>query len=202
MMIKIYGDLESGNCYKVKMLLEFLGIAHEWIYIEVLRNENRTADFLKINPNGKIPVLALEDGTHLAESNAILFYLAQGTRYLPEDRLQKAQILQWQFFEQYEIEPHIAIARYWLYYLKDSVTYREQLEEKYIRGYAGLGVMEQHLATRQYLVGECLSIADISLYSYVHVAAEGNFDLAPYPSVRAWLRRIEAEPGFFPMRPK
>jgi glutathione S-transferase len=144
--------------------------------------------------------MEIEPGVHLAESNAILAWLAHGTRYLPEDRLLHARVLQWMFFEQYSHEPYIATSRYYLHFLKDPETYRAELERRRAPGLKALDVMEQHLAQAPYFVGERLTIADIALYAYTHVADEGGFDLAPYPAIRNWIGRIEQAPGYAPMR--
>ena len=189
-MLKLYDYLPSGNGYKVRLLLSQLGIRFGLVEKDILKGETRTSEFLAINPNGRIPVLELEDGRRLAESDAILFYLAEGTRFLPEERFARAEVLQWMFFEQYSHEPHIAVARFWTHYLGKAVD-----AEKIERGYQALDVMEQRLATRRFFVGERYTIADVALYAYTHVAHEGGFDLAAYPNVRAWLARIAAEPG-------
>ena len=186
----LYDFLPSGNGYKVRLLLSQLGIRFGLVEKDILKGETRTSEFLAINPNGRIPVLELEDGRRLAESDAILFYLAEGTRFLPEERFARAEVLQWMFFEQYSHEPYIAVARFWTHYLGKAVD-----AEKMERGYQALDVMERHLGTRRFLVGERYTIADVALYAYTHVAHEGGFDLAAYPNVRAWLARIAAEPG-------
>ncbi len=199
-MLTVYGDLESGNCYKVYLLLKLLGLAHRWVAVDILQGETRRPDFLALNPNGRIPLLTIEPGVHLAESNAILCYLADGTPYLPADRLLRARVMQWMFFEQYSHEPFIATSRYYLHFLKDRATYAAELEKRRAPGLAALGVMEQQLAHAPYLVGERFTIADIALYAYTHVAPEGDFDLAPFPAIRAWLARVADRDGFAPMR--
>ena len=194
-MFTVYGDLKSGNCYKVKLVLAQLGLAHEWVHVDILQTQNRTSAFLARNPNGKIPLLEIEPGTYLPESNAILHYLAEGTPLLPSARLERAQVLQWLFFEQYSHEPYIAVARYIVRYLGRPEEQEARLQEKMAPGHAALRVMEQHLSQRAFFVAERYSIADIGLYAYTHVAHEGGFDLAQYPAVRAWLERVKAQPG-------
>ena len=193
-MLKVYGDIQSGNCYKVKVLLCHLDEPHEWVHVDILKKETRTPDFLAMNPNGRIPLLVIKEGVYLAESNAILCYLADGTRFLPSDRLARAQVLQWLFFEQYSHEPYIATARYIIRYLGRPKEEEARLESRMAPGYAALGVMEKHLAVHQYFVSERYTIADIALYAYTHVAHEGGFDLSRFPAVNAWLERVRKEP--------
>jgi glutathione S-transferase len=199
-MLTLYDYLPSGNGYKVRLLLRLLGQPFELVERDILRGETRTPEFLRLNPNGRVPVLVLEDGTALAESDAILWYLAEGTPYLPEGRLERAQVLQWMFYEQYSHEPNIATTRFWLMHpeLLDDAR-RAQLATKRTLGYAALDVMETHLRERPYFVGGRISIADIALYGYTHVAAEGQFDLQPYVAVRAWLARVRERPGYVPI---
>lgn len=198
MSLTVYGDIYSGNCYKVKLLLCRLGIAHDWVPVDILAGESRTPEFLTLNPNGRIPVLVDADRV-LSESNAILHYLAHATVWLPTDPYAHAQVLQWQFFEQYSHEPCIATSRYIVRYLGSPPSRQAELEAKRDGGYAALGVMEQHLGERDYFVGTAPTIADISLYAYTHVAHEGGFSLANFPRVRAWLERITAAPGHVTM---
>jgi glutathione S-transferase len=198
-MLKVYGDLQSGNCYKVKLLLTHLEQPHEWIHIDILRKQTRTPEFLAMNPNGKIPLLLTEEGVPLAESNAILNYLADGTPYLPPERLARAQVLQWLFFEQYSHEPYIATARFIIRYLGRPEHQEARLQERMSPGYAALEVMEKHLATRSFFVAEQYTIADIALYAYTHVAHEGGFDLARFSAVRTWLQRVKQEPRHITM---
>ncbi|MBY0279901.1 glutathione S-transferase family protein [Candidatus Binatia bacterium] len=197
--MRLYDFLSSGNGYKVRLLLHQLGIPFERIEMDIVAGATRTPEFLAKNPNGRIPTLELPDGTFLAESNAILFYLADGTPLLPADRLPRAQVLQWMFFEQYSHEPNVATSRYWLHHLELTAERRAALAEKKRQGEAALQVMESHLATRTYFVGERYTIADIALYAYTHVADEGGFDLEPYPAVRAWLARVASQPGHVPI---
>jgi glutathione S-transferase len=197
-MLRLYDYLPSGNGYKVRLLLHQLGLAFELVQLDLSKGETRTPEFLRLNPNGRIPLLRLEDGSLLAESNAIQWYLSEGTALLPGSRLERAQVLQWMFFEQYSHEPYIAVLRHWL--LTGLTPERErQLAEKRERGVAALGVMEQHLAGRRFFVAERYSIADIALYAYTHVAHEGGFDLARFPAVRGWLERVREQPRHVPI---
>lgn len=198
-MFKVYGDKKSGNCYKVQLLLTQLGQPFEWIDVDIMKNESRTKEFLAKNANGKIPLLEIDANTHLAESNAIMCYLASGSDLLPADRLLNARVLQWLFFEQYSHEPYIATSRYIIQYLGRPAEMEATLAEKQPRGYAALDVMEQQLSENDFFVGGAYSIADIGLYAYTHVAHEGDFDLANYPAIRAWFGRVEGQDGFVAM---
>jgi len=193
-MYKVYGDYKSGNCYKVKLMLNLLGIPYQWVDIDILNGDTETPEFLAKNPNGKIPVLELEDGTCLWESNAILNFLADGSEFLPTEPRLRTQVLQWQFFEQYSHEPYIAVARFIQFYLNMPEDRLEEYKTTHKRGYKALKVMERQLQTTPHLVGEQYSIADIALYAYTHVAHEGGFDLTPYPAVQAWLKRVASHP--------
>ncbi len=193
-MYKVYGDHRSGNCYKVKLMLHLLGRDFEWVPVDILRGESREESFLKKNPNGKIPVLELEDGVCLWESNAILNYLAEGSEFLPIDARLRTQVLQWQFFEQYSHEPFIAVARFIKVYLGMPDDRLDEYAAKQLDGYRALDVMEQQLVRTPYLVGDRYSIADVALYAYTHVAEEGGFRLAEYPAIRAWLQRLASHP--------
>jgi glutathione S-transferase len=197
--MKVYGDIRSGNCYKIKLLAALIGIKHDWVPVDVMSGETRTADFLAKNPNGKIPVLELDDGRMLWESNAILNYLATDTVFLPKDSFLQAQVLQWQFFEQYSHEPYIAVARFIAKYLGLPEDRKEEYHAKQPGGHKALAVMESRLSAHPYLVGTHLSVADISLYGYTHVAHEGGFNLSGYPGIQAWLQRIRAEPSYVGM---
>ncbi|MGQ0655057.1 MAG: glutathione S-transferase family protein [Betaproteobacteria bacterium] len=189
--MKLYDDPRSGNGYKARLLLAHLGLAYRYLPVDILRGETRTTDVLAKNLHGRIPVLDLDDGTCLAESNAILYYLSQGSAYWPADRLEQAQVMQWMFFEQYSHEPNIATPRFWLVIKKLEMTpfNKELLAQKQKAGNQALGVMEQHLRTRGFFVGERSTIADIALYAYTHEAHEGGFDLAQYLSERLALAR-------------
>lgn len=197
-VLRLYDFHESGNGYKIRLLLHQLGIAYERIELDILKRETRTEEFLARNRNGRIPFLVLEDGTGLAESNAIQFYLAEGTPLLPDDRLARAQVLQWMFFEQYSHEPYIAVVRFWCF--SGQAEAREE-EIGLLRpgGYDALDVMEAHLACREFFVADRYTIADIALYAYTHVADEGGFDLEPYPAVRAWLARVRSQRRHIPI---
>lgn len=188
--MKIYGDIRSGNCYKIKLLTSILSIEHEWINVDILANETQATEFLRKNPNGKIPLLELDDGRCISESNAILNYLSEGSSLSSENAYEKAKILQWQFFEQYSHEPYIAVARFISKYLGLPNERKEEYKSKQVGGHKALKVMEEQLLQTDYLVGNRLSIADISLYGYTHVAGEGGFDLSGYPSIKKWLNRI------------
>ena len=197
--MKIYADIQSGNCYKVKLLTSLLDIEHDWITIDILAKETLTTSFLKKNPNGKIPLLELDDGRFISESNAILNYLAAGSSFLPSDRFENAKIQQWQFFEQYSHEPFIAVARFIALYLGLPDDRKADYESKHEGGYKALNVMEKQLQLTPYLIGNTLTTADISLYGYTHVAHEGGFDLSEYPAIQAWLKRIQANPKYVAM---
>ena len=194
-MLRLYDSSISGNAYKVRLLLALLGIEHERIELDLDAGDTRTGAFLAKNPNGRIPLLELNDGTFLCESNAIQFYLAEGTPYLPDDRLGRAQVLQWMFFEQYSHEPYIAVVRHWLHQGLSNERAAE-IEEKRERGYQALVLMQSHLAQREWFVGDTFTIADIALYAYTHVAGEGGFDLSGYPAVNAWLKRVGSVEGY------
>ncbi|WP_318513250.1 glutathione S-transferase family protein [Photobacterium leiognathi] len=186
----VYGDLQSGNCLKVKLLLSLLGIEHQWQHINILENETHTPEFLALNPNGKIPVVVLDDGRVLYESDAILSYFSEDTPHLPQDSFLKAKVFQWLFFEQYSHEPYIAVARYIQVYLGMPADRVEQYEALHAKGYKALDVMEQQLAQTPYLVGDAVTIADIALYAYTHVADEGGYDLRGYPHIKRWLKAV------------
>ena len=198
-MYKVYGDYRSGNCYKVKLMLHLLDQPYEWMPIDILKGETQSDAFLAKNPNGKIPVLELDDGTCLWESNAILNFLADGSAFLPSEPRLRTQVLQWQFFEQYSHEPYVAVARFIQLYQCLPEARRSEYEECHVRGHKALKVMEKQLQRTPYLVGENFSIADIALYAYTHVADEGGFDLAPYPAIRTWLARVASHPRYIGM---
>jgi glutathione S-transferase len=193
-MIEIFGDKYSGNCYKVKLLAHLLDMRYAWRHVDVVKRETRTEAFLKMNPNGKIPIVRLEDGRCLTESNAILNYFASDSEFLPEDNFARYQVLQWQFFEQYSHEPLIASSRYIVRYLGTPDERKAELESLRAGGYAALQLMDEHLTSNTYFVENRYSIADISLYAYTHVADEGGFSLDPFENIRAWISRIESHP--------
>ena len=197
--MKIYGDTQSGNCYKVQLVCQLLNIDHQWIDVDILAGDTKSDDFLKKNPNGKIPLLELDSGETLSESNAIINYLAFGSDLYPNDRLAQARVLQWQFFEQYSHEPFIAVARFINKYLGLPADKADEYAAKQTGGHKALQVMEQQLAQTPFLTGEKVTTADISLYAYTHVADEGGFELEAYPAIRAWLDRVAALPNFRPM---
>lgn len=194
--MKIYGDVNSGNCYKVKLLCSMLSIEYEWVDVDTLAGDTANPDFLTKNPNGKIPLLELPDGRCLCESNAIINYLAAGSALLPEDAFLLAKVQQWQFYEQYSHEPYIAVARFIAKYLGMPDERRGEFEAKQVGGYKALAVMASQLSKSPYLVGETISTADISLYAYTHVAHEGGFDLARYPAIIAWMERVTQQQGY------
>ena len=197
--MKVLGDIASGNCYKVKLALAQLDIEHQWQHINILEGATKSESFLRLNPNGKIPVLILDNDQVLSESNAIINYLAEGSSLLPSDRLDRARVLEWQFFEQYSHEPYIAVARFINKYLGMPEDRRAEFESKKKGGLKALRVMEKALEKTLFLVGDHYSIADISLYAYTHVAAEGGFDLSEFPAVNAWLMRVRQQPGHVTM---
>ena len=198
-MLTAWGMSSSGNCYKVKLALSQLALPHAWKEVDTTKGETRTAEYLAMNPNGQVPLMRMEDGGFLPESNAILWYLAEGSPLAPADRASRARALQWMFFEQYSHEPYVAVARFILYYLPADTPRRADLPRLQERGHKALGVMEAHLAREPFFAGGRYSVADISLYAYTHCAADGGFDLAPYPAVRAWLERVRAQPRHVPL---
>jgi glutathione S-transferase len=198
-MFTVYGMADSGNCYKVKLALEQLALPYRWVEVDTSRGETRSPEFLAMNANGKVPTLALEDGAFLPESNAILHYLAEGSRLLPEDRLGRARVLQWMFFEQYSHEPYVAVARAILRYQPPDSPRRAELPGLRERGNQALSVMEQHLRREPFFAAGRYSIADIALYAYTHCAADGGFVLDDFPSVSAWLDRVRSQPRHVPM---
>jgi glutathione S-transferase len=194
-VVRLYDSAVSGNCYKVRLMLSRLGIPFERIELSVEDRSNREEVIGRAaNPALRVPTLQLDDGRHLGESNAIIWYLAEGTDLVPSDRFERAQVLQWMFFEQYDHEPNIAVARFWMH-VRGTPPDPEALAAKQEGGRRALTAMEGHLATRDFLVGDRFTIADIALYAYTHVAHEGGIDVGPYPAVRAWLARVPAEPG-------
>lgn len=195
-IVTVYGMKASGNCFKVQLLLEQLGRPYRWVEINSAAGETRTPDFLAKNPNGKVPLLELADGRTLAESNAILCYLAEGSGLLPDDRWLRAQTMQWLFFEQYSHEPYIAVARFISGWLAHDHPRREELPRLRERGYQALDIMEGRLAQHDFLVDAGYGIADIALYAYTHEAPMGGVELVNYPAIQSWLARVESQPGF------
>jgi glutathione S-transferase len=193
--VLLYNSAVSGNCYKVRLLLAHLELPYETEDVSVVDRSGRAELLGELNPALRVPTLVLDDGRPLAESNAILWYLGDGTSYVPDDAYERAQVLQWQFFEQYSHEPYLAVVRFWLAYSGTPEKFADQIPARAKGGYAALDAMERHLDGRSFLVGDRYSIADISLYAYTHVAHEGDFDLEPYPAIRAWLDRVSAQPG-------
>jgi glutathione S-transferase len=198
MTVLLYDNRVSGNCYKVRLILSLLGIEFERRELSVVDHSDRAEVLGGLSPSLNVPTVVLEDGRPLAESNAILWYFADRTRHLPDDPYDRAQVLQWMFFEQYKHEPAIAVLRFWVAFSEDSHPAAD-IEAKRTAGRAALEAMERHLGDHEYFVGEHFTIADIALYAYTHVAPEGGFDLGPYPAVRAWLNRVAAQPGLIPI---
>jgi glutathione S-transferase len=193
--VRLYQYHPSGNCYKIRLLLNQLGLACERVDVDILKGESRTPEFLAINSNGRIPVLEV-DGQYLPESNAALFYLASGTPFLPADRMGQAQVLRWMFFEQYSHEPFIATIRFWVAFQRSAEKNAAEIQRRRPLGYAALAVMEDHLRHCDYFVNNTYSIADIALYAYTHVADEGGFELERFPHLQAWLARVQQQPGY------
>jgi glutathione S-transferase len=199
--VTVYGMRASGNCHKVALILGHLGRPYRWVEVDSAAGATRTPEFLARNPNGKVPLLEFADGRRLAESNAILVHLAEGSAYWPADAWQRAQVLQWMFFEQYSHEPYVAVARFIRHWLPADHPRRAELPRLLERGAQAFAVMEQRLASHDFLADAGYTVADMALYAYSHDAeAMGGFDLAPFPGVRAWLARVEAQPGFTPHR--
>ena len=199
-MITLYGMSSSGNCYKLQLLMAQLGREYEWVEIDVTRGENLSPEFLAMNDRGKIPVMKLDDGRTMSESNAILNYLAQGTPLLPDDEWERAKTLQWMFFEQYSHEPYIAVSRFIQKFLPADHPRRASLATLKPFGDEALAAMERHLGRLPWFGGERYTIADIALFAYTHIAEDGGFDLGAYPNVERWIKRVRMQPGFVPMR--
>ena len=197
--MRLYDSGVSGNCYKVRLLLAHLGLEYERYELDVVDRSNRKELLGDLNPGLRVPTLVLDDGRPLAESGAILWYFGEGTRFVPDDRYERAQVLQWMFFEQYDHEPAIAVVRFWLAYSGRPEAFADRLEERTKAGHRALATMERHLDGREFFVADTFSLADIALYAYTHVADEGGFDLEPYGAVRAWLDRVAAVPGHVPI---
>jgi len=199
-MYTLYSDQRSGNSYKVRLALARLGIPYKLVAVDILQGESRTPEFLAKNPNGQIPLLEVAPGRYLAESNAILWYVAGGTTLAPEDRIARAEALQWMFFEQHSLEPNMGAAYFWLALIKGGRELQCHAFEDWMEnGYGALGVMEMHIAKHRFFVGEHYTIADIALYAYTHLAEQCDFDLTRYPAIRGWLERVAAEPGHVAM---
>ena len=195
-MITLYDYLDSGNGYKARLLLAQLGIAYRYVELDIMRGETRTPEYLAKNPDGRIPLLELDDGRLLAQSDAILWYLADGTAFLPMERYERALVLQWMFFEQYSHEPYVATPRFIMRHFAADSPRRAELPQRQARGRDALAVMERHLADHRYFVAERYTIADIALYGYTHVAEDGGLELKPYPHVREWLARVAGQPRY------
>ena len=194
--MKIYGDTNSGNCLKVKWVCDHLALPYIWIDVDTMKRETRTTPFLKLNPAGQVPTVEFDDGRTLAQSNAIIRYLARGSDLIPADAFAAAKMDEWLFWEQYSHEPYIAVARFWKHFFAKLTPQQEiELPVRMEKGYAALGVMEQHLAHHLFFVDERFGLADIALYAYTHCAGEGGFNLDNFPQVTAWLSRVAAQPG-------
>jgi glutathione S-transferase len=198
-MLRVYGDRFSGNCYKVQLVLDLVGHAYDWVDIDIMRGESRTPEFMRLSPVGRIPIVVLDNGEVLSESNAILLYFADGTDLVPADRLERARVHQWLFFEQYNHEPNVATLRFWTC-LTGFDAHRRLLEPaKRKGGLEALGVMESRLSGHPFLVADRFTAADIALFAYTHVADDAGFDLAVFPAIRAWIERVNGVSGFTPM---
>jgi glutathione S-transferase len=195
----LYDSPVSGNCYKVRLLFAHLGIPYERRGVDVADRSDRPELLGGLNPALRVPTLVLDDGRPLAESGAILWYFGEGTQFVPDDRYERAQVLQWMFFEQYDHEPAIAVVRFWVAYSGRPEAFAHRIEERMTAGYRVLDAMEGHLGGRAFVVGDRFTLADVVLYAYTHVAGEGGFDLSGYPSVRAWIDRVAALPGHVPI---
>ena len=195
----LYDSPVSGNCYKVRLLFAHLGVTYERRRLDVVDRSNRGEVLGGLNPSLRVPTLVFEDGRSLGESGAILWYFGDGTRFVPDDPYGRAQVLQWMFFEQYDLEPSVAVVRFWVAYSGRAQEFADRLPERMEAGQRALAALDRHLDGRRYLVGDSYSLGDIALYGYTHVAPEGGFELEPYPAVRAWLERVAAEPGHIPI---
>lgn len=200
-MLTVYGYSPSGNCHKLRMLLAHLGREHLWLETDSARGQTRTPEYLAKNPNGRVPIVEREDGSVLAESNAILCWLADGTAYFQGDAWERAQTLAWMFFEQYSHEPYVAVARFICGWMPMDSARRADLPKLRERGHQALAVMQTHLAAHAWLSGASYGIADVALFAYTHCAEDGGIGLAAYPAIRSWLERVKEQPGFVPMPP-
>ncbi len=198
--MKLWGDLKSGNCYKIQLTAALLDIDLGWVDVDIMQGQTQTPEFLNMNPNGKIPLLQLKDGSYLSESNAIVNYLAFGSSLLPDTRLAFSQVQQWQFFEQYSHEPYVAVARFINKYLGLPDDRLAEYQAKQTGGNKALAVMEAQLSDTAYLTGDAITVADVCLYAYTHIADEGGFDLDYFPAIQRWLLTIAAHPKFIPMQ--
>jgi glutathione S-transferase len=198
-MVTVYGSTPSGNCWKVRQILELRQTPFRWVETDSNAGATRTAEFLAMNPNGKVPLVELDDGARITESNAILAHFGEGTGWFPPPGLPRTRVLEWLFFEQYSHEPYVAVARNWIRYLKAKERFADRLPEIWQRGYRALGVMELRLTSHEWLTDAGMTIADIALFAYTDVAEEGDFDLSPYLGVRRWLDRLRAYPGMRPL---
>jgi len=198
--VRLYDYRDSGNGYKVRLLLAQLGRSYEYVEVDILAGESRSEEFLARNPNGRIPVLELDDGSFLGESNAILFHLAEGTRFLPEDALERARALQWLFFEQYSHEPFIATNRFWLHIAGTGAENAAQIQANHPKGLSALSVMNRHLEHQGFFTApDRYGVADIALYAYTHVADQGGYDVGQFPALSSWLERVSAQPRYIAM---
>ena len=195
----LYDSPVSGNCYKVRLLLAHLALPYERQTMDVVERSNRAEVLGGLNPALRVPTLVLDDGRALAESGAILWYFGEDTRFVPEDPYERAQVLQWMFFEQYDHEPAIAVARFWLAYSGRRESVRDRLDDWQSQGLRALSAMDQHLDGLTWFVGDAMTIADVALYAYTHVADEGGFDLEPFAAIRAWLENVASQPGHVPI---
>jgi len=198
-LLTVHGFSPSGNCHKVRLLLEHLGRSYRWVEVDSSRGETQAESFLAKNPNGKVPILERADGSVLVESNAILCWLAEGSQYLPETEWDRAQAMSWLFFEQYSHEPYIAVARFIRGWTARDSPRRAELPGLLERGHKALAVMERHLQSARWFTGNAYGISDIALFAYTDVAADGGFDLSGYPAIRDWLARVHEQPGFIAM---
>jgi glutathione S-transferase len=199
-MHTLYSMQRSGNSYKVRLALTQLGVPYRLVEVDILKGESRTPEFLAKNPNGQVPLLEVAPGRYIAESNAILWYVAGGTALAPDDRIDRADALQWMFFEQHSLEPNLGAAYFWLALVKGGRDLQQHALEDWLEeGNRALGVMENHLKLHRYFAADRYTVADIALYAYTHLAHESDFDLSSFPYIRAWLDRVAAEPGHVPM---
>jgi glutathione S-transferase len=198
--VLLYNSQVSGNCYKVRLLFAHLGVDYERQELDVADRSNRPEVLGDLNPALRVPTLVLDDGRSLGESGAIIWFFGEGTRFVPDDPFERAQVLQWMFFEQYDHEPAIAVVRFWLAFSgRPREDFADRLDERMAAGYRALDALERHLAGRSWLVGERITVADIALYAYTHVAHEGGFELERYPAIASWLERVASEPGHVPI---